>query len=233
MLLNVLFVILGPVAAIAEYYNQHVLPYDVDGGANEAYSDYNAESSMISMSESNMLEGEPKAQGPAREVASGASGETEHYVLGPSESRSPAGAIKSLRIGKFKTNPESISELLHREMADMSPDLHSKLTTTLEHRGVDHRKYRDLFLIKKRVIDDGRRKIINFNIKEKIIPREGPEDLSISKDFGTRALLGGIMFLLAGLVFTTTLKMYQSLIRKNYFGLDDKSEMFTEAKQPS
>lgn len=231
MLFNV-FLEFGSVIAIAEYYNHNIIPYIDRAGNRDAYSDYNAESSMISMSESSALEG--RANSFAGETITNGKGEGPDFSsLASSKAYSPEGAIKSLRIGKFKINPENISDLIHREMADMSPDLHNKIVNTLERNSVDRRRYRDLFLIKKRVIDDGRRKIINFNIKEKIIPKEAEEDLPITRDFGTRALLGGIMFLLAGLVFTTTLKMYQSLIRKNYFSFDEKGEMFTEAKQPS
>ncbi|ADM12673.1 uncharacterized protein Eint_111740 [Encephalitozoon intestinalis ATCC 50506] len=231
MLFNT-FLILGSVTAIAEYYNQNLIPY-IDRISNrEAYSDYNGESSMISVSESNLLEaGENNAS--KETIVGEKSKDLDFSTLDSSKAESPAGAIKSLRIGKFKINPESINDLIHREMADMSPDLHNKIVNTLERNNVDHRRYRDLFLIKKRVIDDGRRKIINFNIKEKIIPKDGEENLPVTRDFGTRALLGGILFLLAGLVFTTTLKMYQSLIQKNYFGFEEKGEMFPETKQTS
>ncbi|CAD26094.1 hypothetical protein [Encephalitozoon cuniculi GB-M1] len=234
MLFNGVFLMLSSVLAIAEYYNQNIIPY-IDGiGSGEAYSEYNTESSMISMSESNALEGESRPNNFIRETAVAGKDEEEGFpILTSDNPGSPAGAIKSLRIGKFKINPENISDIIHREMADMSPDLHSKIENTLARNSVDRRRYRDLFLIKKRVIDDGRRKIINFNIKEKIIPKEDQETLPVTKDFGTRALLGGIMFLLAGLVFTTTLKMYQNLMRKNYLGFDEKGEMFTEPKQSS
>ncbi|AFN84154.1 hypothetical protein EROM_111730 [Encephalitozoon romaleae SJ-2008] len=231
MLFN-LFLVFGSVIAIAEYYNHSIIPYIDRTGNGDAYSDYNAESSMISITESSALEGRT-GNFTAEAIGDGKSERLDLSSLASSKADSPAGAIKSLRIGKFKINPENISDLIHREMADMSPDLHNKIVNTLERNSVDRRRYRDLFLIKKRVIDDGRRKIINFNIKEKIIPKEAEEDLPITRDFGTRALLGGIMFLLAGLVFTTTLKMYQSLIRKNYFSFDEKGEMFTETKQPS
>jgi hypothetical protein len=150
----------------------------------------------------------------------------EYYM--PVPMKSPAGAIKSLRVGKVKANPANISDILYREMADMSPELHEKITETLAHNNVDHKKYRDVFLIKKRVIDDGKRRVINFNIKERLIPKEGVESMTVGSDFGTRALLGGIMFLLAGLVFTTTLKMYQSLIKKNYLAYDSKAELYEQ-----
>ncbi|WEL39957.1 hypothetical protein PFJ87_11g01950 [Encephalitozoon hellem] len=231
MLFNI-FLTFGPAVAIAEYYNHSIVPYIDRIGNGDTYSDYNGESSMISISESSALEGRG-SNFMGETISDRKNRELDLSNLAPSKADSPAGTIKSLRIGKFKINPENISDLIHREMADMSPDLHSKIVNTLERNSVDRRRYRDLFLIKKRVIDDGKRKIINFNIKEKIIPKEEEENLPISRDFGTRALLGGIMFLLAGLVFTTTLKMYQSLIRKNYFSFDEKGEMFAESKQPS
>lgn len=225
-----LFAAICPVGALAEYYNQHYIPYGGDGvGMNKTYGD---ESSMISADESSILGDDKGYYGPVFKVGldelQKGRGLQDTDVQGFS---SPAGAVRSLRVGRFRTDPESVGDLLYREMADMSPDLHSKLATTLAHNNVDHKKYRDLFLIKKRVIDDGTRRIINFNIKEKIVPRAEEDEFSISRDLGTRALLGGIMFLLAGLVFTTTLKMYQSIIRKNYFAVEDKNDLFAETQK--
>lgn len=213
MHLRLLALTLGSAAGLAEYYNQSIIPY---GGleVNENYSESVPDESleyyrpMLRMGVNNLEERSGFPDIDAQRI------------------RSPEGAIQSLKVGRFKTNPEDIGNVLHREMADMSPDLHSRLTKTLAHSNVDHTKYRDLFLIKKRVTDDGRRRIINFNIKEKIIPRDSQESLAISRDFGMRALLGGIMFLLAGLVFTTTLKMYQGIIKKSYFNIEDKVDMF-------
>ncbi|EOB15547.1 hypothetical protein NBO_2g0039 [Nosema bombycis CQ1] len=135
--------------------------------------------------------------------------------------KTPKNATRSIRYGKIKTNPENLETLIQNEMHDISPDLHYKISKKLEQNTVDRNKFRDLFLIKKRVIQDGKKKIISFNIKEKIIPKTAAIE-EINKDFGLRAMLAGIVFLLAGLVFTTTMKMYQSMIKTKYVRFEKK-----------
>lgn len=139
------------------------------------------------------------------------------------ELKTPKNALRSIRYGKIMTNPENLESLIHKEMHDISPDLHYKISKKLATNTVDRNKYRDLFLIKKRVIQDGKKKIISFNIKEKIIPKIVSMD-QMDKDFGLRAILAGILFLLAGLVFTTTMKMYQNIFKNKYMTFEKKGE---------
>ncbi|KAF9760849.1 hypothetical protein NGRA_2985 [Nosema granulosis] len=139
------------------------------------------------------------------------------------ELKSPKNAWRSIRYGKIMTNPENLETLIHNEMHDISPDMHYRISKKLATNTVDRNKFRDLFLIKKRVIQDGKKKIISFNIKEKIIPKVSTLD-QMNKDFGLRAILAGILFLLAGLVFTTTMKMYQNIFRKKYLAFEKKLE---------
>ncbi|KAH9410714.1 hypothetical protein HK407_12g18460 [Ordospora pajunii] len=208
------------VAAIAEYYNQHSIPYEVSNAEDNKYNQYSIESSTTY---SDALDTEYSNQSSIASESSYNSHSTDNAYL-PTP-------IKSLKIGKFKTNPENIGMLLDREMADMSPGLHEKLVSTLAHNGVDRKKYRDLVMIRKRVTDDGKRKVVNLNVKEKIIPKVFQDDDFVpNNDFITRALIGGAMFFLTGLAFTTTLKMYRSIIKKKYLGIDSKAEIFSEPK---
>ncbi|KAM0671833.1 hypothetical protein CWI42_121720 [Ordospora colligata] len=235
------FLVMHSVTAIAEYYNQHSIPYEVSNTQDSKYHQYNVESSTT---DSDILDTEYSKQ-PSIVSESKKISHITDDALTPSivsESKQSihytddallSTPIKSLKIGKFKANPENISTLLDREMADMSPGLHEKLVSTLAHNGVDRKKYRDLVMIRKRVTDDGKRKVVNLNVKEKIIPKVlQDDDFAPNSDFITRALIGGAMFFLVGLVFTTTLKMYRSIIKKKYLGIDidSKTEIFSEPK---
>lgn len=233
MLLGILLLALGSASALAEYYSQHLIPYEESKREiSRIYSDYNNDSSAASADESSVLEESRNYYKPLLKIGVNKLDKKQGIsAINIGNLESPAGAIRSLRVGSLKVNPENVSDVLYREMADMSPDLHDKLASTLAHNNVDHKKYRDFFLIKKRVIDDGKRRIINFNIREKIVPKEIQEGVGISRDLVIKALLGGIMFLLAGLVFTTTLKMYQSIVKNNYFNIEGKNELFTEIQK--
>lgn len=134
----------------------------------------------------------------------------------------PKNAFRSIRYGKIKTNPENLETLIQKEMQDISPDLHRKITKKLANSNVDRSRYKDLFFIKKRIIQDGQRRIVTFDIKEKIIPKNASEMLN--RDLSLRVILAGILFLLAGLVFTTTMKMYQNVFRNKYFAYDGKKD---------
>lgn len=138
----------------------------------------------------------------------------------------PIQGYRSIRYGKVKTDPENIKAILDKELDGISPDLNSKITKSIEQNKIDRNRFRDVFLIKKRVIQDGNRRIVSFNIKERIIPKSSLQN----NDFGTWALLWGILLLLAGLVFTTTIKMYQNLIRRKYLKFENKSEIFEQQK---
>ena len=140
----------------------------------------------------------------------------------------PKNAFRSIRYGKIKTNPENLETLIQHEMEDISPDLHNKIRKRLAKSNVDRSRYKDLFFIKKRIIQDGDRKIVSFDIKEKIIPKN-PDSEHINKDVSLRVILAGILFLLAGLVFTTTMKMYQNIFKKNVFNYDGKKEQNKES----
>ncbi|EQB61457.1 hypothetical protein NAPIS_ORF00977 [Vairimorpha apis BRL 01] len=139
----------------------------------------------------------------------------------------PKNAFRSIRYGKIKTNPENLETLIQHEMKDISPDLHNKITKKLANSNVDRTRYKDLFFIKKRIIQDGKRKVVTFDIQEKIIPKNGPID-PLARDFSLRIMLAGILFLLAGLVFTTTMKAYQNVFKNKYIKYENNKEQIKD-----
>lgn len=128
---------------------------------------------------------------------------------------------RSISRGKFKANPSNVRAILMQELDDISTELRNRLMGQIEHvqdAGYDKMRFKQVFVIRKHIVSDGKKKVVNISVKEHIVPRDalaGDTDGS-SGDMGTYALLGCILFLLAGLVFTTTIKMYQNIIRKGY-----------------
>ncbi|WUR04251.1 uncharacterized protein VNE69_08009 [Vairimorpha necatrix] len=147
--------------------------------------------------------------------------------LSPLNVKVPKNVQRSIRYGKIKTNPENLETLIQHEMEDISPDVHNKVRNKLANSNVDRSRYRDVFFIKKRIIQDGNRRIVSFDIKEKIIPKNGVSD-PVNKDLSLRVILAGILFLLAGLVFTTTMKMYQNVFKNTLFPYDGHKEQKSE-----
>ncbi|KAL6121579.1 hypothetical protein NUSPORA_01481 [Nucleospora cyclopteri] len=125
------------------------------------------------------------------------------------------GIAKTVISGKIKTDLDSAKTLLMKEMEGLSPALGEKISTSIQNSNIDRNKYRDLFFIKKRVINDGDREIISFDIKERLIPKTPTLSL-ITSDFYTKSLFICVIFLLVALVFTTTVKMYQNIIKLKY-----------------
>ncbi|TBU03708.1 hypothetical protein CWI36_0391p0030 [Hamiltosporidium magnivora] len=133
---------------------------------------------------------------------------------------------KSITQGKVKTSPKNLTNLLHHEFDDVSVDLNNKITNTIQNMHsplFDPHKYKEVIVIRKRILQDGKRKIVNLNVSEHVVPKEVIQsEEEISRDFGLRALLGGIVFLLAGLVFTSTVKMYQQYVKKRYIKINSE-----------
>lgn len=128
---------------------------------------------------------------------------------------------RSISQGKLKANPSNFRAILMQEFDDISKELRNRLMGQIEHvqdAGYDKLRFKQVFVIRKHIVSDGKKRVVNISVKEHIVPRDaltGDADSS-GADMGTYALLGCILFLLAGLVFTTTIKMYQNIIRKGY-----------------
>ncbi|KCZ74775.1 hypothetical protein H311_04257 [Anncaliia algerae PRA109] len=129
-----------------------------------------------------------------------------------------SGLNQSVSSAKLKASPNNLKDVLNQEFNDVSAELNNKLTGQIENlqtRGdIDREKFKQVFVIGKHVVSDGKRKVVKINIKEQIVPKEKNEEITI--DIGTKALLGCILFLLVGLVFTTTMKVYQGFLKKQY-----------------
>jgi len=132
--------------------------------------------------------------------------------------------LLNYNIERIITDPKDLSTVLDYELNDVSLKTKERISNTLKrNRNYNSNEYRDLIFIKKRITESGRQKIINVNVSEKLIPKEefgnefiNKNDEPISKDFGVRAFLIGLILLLSGLVFTTSLKLYQKMIKEKY-----------------
>lgn len=130
-------------------------------------------------------------------------------------------SFRSISKGKININSENLDQILHRELNDVSADLSNKVQQAI---GKVSREtpsnFKEVIIIKKRIMSDGKRKVVNLNVREKMIPKEGT-----MKEFGTRAIFGGILFLFAGLIFTKSIKMYQTYVRRKYIRLGEKCDI--------
>lgn len=129
------------------------------------------------------------------------------------------GMNQSISSGKLKASPDNLRDVLNHEFNDVSAELNNKLTGQIENlhtrADIDREKFKQVFVIGKHIVSDGKRKVVKINIKEQIVPKEIKTEES-KIDIGTRALLGCILFLLVGLIFTTTMKVYQGFLKKQY-----------------
>lgn len=120
--------------------------------------------------------------------------------------------IKSYEKERIKIDASNIRQMLRSELLDLSPEVNEKIASSIESSNVDRNRYRDFFLIKKRIITDGSKKIVSFDIKERIIPKIS--ESIFSNDRYSVIMLGVIMVLLFLLVLTTTMKTYETLYRE-------------------
>lgn len=123
-------------------------------------------------------------------------------------------SFQAIEREKVKTDIEDVKDVLSKEMEELSPETNGKIASAIKSSNIDRNKYRDIFLIKKRVISDGDRKIVSFDIKERIIPKIG--GYSLNKDPLTKILFVCILILLLSLVLTTTIKLYQTVVADRF-----------------
>ncbi|KAM0685402.1 hypothetical protein COBT_003388 [Conglomerata obtusa] len=145
-----------------------------------------------------------------------------------SESNENNEPIRSITQGKINTSSKNLNKILHRELGDVSADLSNKVEQAIGNvsRQTPH-NFKEIIIIKKRILTDGKRKVVNLNVREKLVPKNQEFDNGYS-NFGMRALIGGILFLIAGLIFTSSIKMYQSYIKRKYIKLGDKIDKKNE-----
>lgn len=125
--------------------------------------------------------------------------------------------------GKSFTEPtisakiEDISTVLDDQLNDFSSDVKKKIANSIESNGIDRSKYRDIFVIKKKIFEEGNKQVVKYDVDEKIIPKYPSIIYEMSTDKVTKFILIGIFVLLGTLVFTTTLKLYENLIKFKIF----------------
>lgn len=117
--------------------------------------------------------------------------------------------------GKIQADADSARHILLKEMEGISPAMRTQISDKIQNSNIDRNKFRDLFLIKKRIVNDGEREIVSFDIKERIVPRT-PSISLLTADFYTRIFFMIIILILCSLVITTTVRMYKNLIKLNY-----------------
>lgn len=123
--------------------------------------------------------------------------------------RARQGTQQSISRSILYTTKNALPRILSHEFNDVSQDLNRRLTSSIynvRNSNIDHDKYRELIVIKKRVVSDGRHKVVNLDVSGRVVPRSGREEK-------VRMVLAGAIFLLAGVVFTGSLKFYQHYLR--------------------
>ncbi|KAM0674363.1 hypothetical protein GVAV_001976 [Gurleya vavrai] len=136
--------------------------------------------------------------------------------------------IRSITEGKINTSKKNLNKILKRELGDVSADLSNKVEQAIGNVSRQTpQNFNEIIIIKKRILTNGKRKVVNLNVREKLVPKEKEIDNSI-KDFGMRALIGGVLFLIAGLVFTSSLKMYQGYIKRRFIKTKDNDKKIME-----
>ncbi|EJW02398.1 hypothetical protein EDEG_00292 [Edhazardia aedis USNM 41457] len=134
--------------------------------------------------------------------------------------------IRSISKGKITTDSSNLNTILNRELSEVSKDMKNKVQQAIGNlRTNTPQNYKEVIIIKKRILSNGKRKLINVNVQDKVVPKDDVVVRNSNfKDFGVRAVAGGILFLIAGLLFTSSIKVYQTWIRKKYIKIGDKSE---------
>ena len=117
---------------------------------------------------------------------------------------------------KFKTSKEDAGKMLETELKDVHPEVRKSITDNLKSSNIDRNKYRDLFLIKKRIVNDNDVQITEFDITERIIPKTPTLSSLLANSIYTKLFFIVVLFSLSVLVVTTTIKMYQSIIKLAY-----------------
>jgi len=118
---------------------------------------------------------------------------------------------------KISAKIEDISTVLDDQLNDFSSDVKKKIANSIESNGVDRSKYRDIFVIKKKIFEEGNKQVVKYDVDEKIIPKYPSIIYEMNTDRVTKFILIGIFVLLGTLVFTTTLKLYENLIKLKIF----------------
>lgn len=132
---------------------------------------------------------------------------------------------RSIITGKVVTDIENISNVLDNQLDDMNSEIKDRIASSIESKNIDRSRFRDIFVVKKRILSDGERKIVKYDIDEKLIPKYSNVVYQLSTDTQTKVILVLILILLAALVFTTTIRLYDSLIKSKLFQKCDSLDL--------
>lgn len=126
--------------------------------------------------------------------------------------------------GKVVTGIENINSVLDSQLEDMNSEIKDKIASSIESKNVDRSRFRDIFVIKKRVMNDGERKVIKYDMDERLIPKYPSVIYQLGTDTQTKVILILILMMLIALVFTTTIRLYDSLVKYRLFQKCDYAE---------
>lgn len=123
----------------------------------------------------------------------------------------------SKRRNKFSTynkvnmTNKDLKRFLRNELNEVLPFIGDHLDNRLKNRNVDLNNYRDIFMISKHVHQKGGKRMIEYTINEKIVPRTDRLEMPAEKEGNhlAIALCISIMFL-AGLGYILFIKMVKS-----------------------
>lgn len=127
---------------------------------------------------------------------------------------------------KIQTNIDNISEVLDHQLSDINRNIKNKIIYSIENNTLDRNKFRDIFIVKKTEFLEGEKKIVKYDIDEKIIPKYSSITYNIIPDKPTKILLIFIFILLFSLVLTTTLKLYDNLRRVKRYCINKVDENY-------
>lgn len=116
---------------------------------------------------------------------------------------------------RIVTDSNNINSVLEDNLLDFDSTIRSRIAESINRNKLDRNKFRDIFIVKKSTRYDGTKKVIKYDIDERIIPKNKKLLYKIVPDATTKILLFFIAILLLSLVSTTTIKLYENLVKIN------------------
>lgn len=112
---------------------------------------------------------------------------------------------------KINISNEDLKKFLRNELNDVLPLISDQLDDKFRNRNVDLNSYRDIIMVSKRVQNRGGKRMVEYTINEKIVPRTNISEGPVKKDGNHLAvvLCISIMFL-AGVGYILFIKMVKS-----------------------
>lgn len=121
--------------------------------------------------------------------------------------------VRSITHGHINTSQQNLNNVLHKELNDVSATLSNKVEQAIDNVSQNTpNNFKEVIIIKKRILTDGKRKVVDLNVRERLIPKAQNE----IGEFKIRAVQAVILFLVAGIVFTSIMKIRQMWVKNGY-----------------